>query len=246
VCAAFGTFITIYYLPLYFQFTRGATALQTSVHILPYIIFLSACVLLNGDLMSKTGYYFPWYIFGSALQLIGGVLLCKYSPLTQTPLFFLSQSADHNDTDTADETTSNARIYGYTILLGTGVGCYCQAGFPVAQMKVAASDIAYSVGFMTVSQMLGIAVGTGMSGAVFVNHAHNGLHHLFPDASAEEVSSAVAGVGSNLIDKASKELASAAVHVIAVAIQDAFIPVFVAGAISLLCSLAMKKEKLFG
>jgi hypothetical protein len=74
--------------------------------------------------------------------------------------------ADGHDIDTSDDTTSNAKIYGYTILLGTGVGCYCQAGFPVAQVKVAASDIAYSVGFMTVSQMLGIAFGTGMSGAV--------------------------------------------------------------------------------
>jgi hypothetical protein len=113
-------------------------------------------------------------------------------------------------------------------------------------MKVAASDIAYSVGFMTVSQMLGIAIGTGMSGAIFVNKAHDGLQRLFPSASAEAVSSAVAGVGSDLIDKASKELAAAAIHVIALAIQDAFIPVFVTGAMSFLCSLAMKKEKLFG
>lgn len=220
--SAFGTFITIYYLPLYFQFTRGATALQTSVHILPYILFLSACVLINGHYMAKTGFYYPWYVFGSALQLIGGALLF-----------------------TADETTSNAKIYGYTILLGTGVGCYCQAGFPVAQVKVAASDIAYSVGFMTVSQMLGIAFGTGMSGAVFVNQAHTGLHGLFPNASVEQISAAVAGVGSDLIDKASKETAAAAIHIIALAIQDAFIPVFVTGAIAFLCSLAMKREKIF-
>lgn len=75
--AAFGCFISIYYLPLYFQFTRGATALQTSVHMLPFILFLSASVLINGQYMGKTGYYYPWYIFGSALHLIGGALLCK-------------------------------------------------------------------------------------------------------------------------------------------------------------------------
>lgn len=75
--AAFGCFICIYYLPLYFQFTRNATALWTSVHMLPFIMCLSACVLLNGAFMSKTGYYYPWYMFGSALQLIGGTLLCK-------------------------------------------------------------------------------------------------------------------------------------------------------------------------
>jgi hypothetical protein len=112
-------------------------------------------------------------------------------------------------------------------------------------MKVAASDTAYSVGFMTVSQMLGIAMGTGISGAVFVNQAYNGLHGLFPGASAEEVSSAVAGVGSDLVDNASQETASAAIHVIALAIQNAFTPVCVTGAIAFLCSLALKREKLF-
>ena len=75
--AAFGCFISIYYLPLYFQFTRGATAMQTSVYMLPFILFLSASVLLNGHFMSKTGYYYPWYIFGSALQVVGAALLCE-------------------------------------------------------------------------------------------------------------------------------------------------------------------------
>lgn len=243
--AAFGTFITIYYLPLYFQFTRGATALQTSVHMLPFIVFLSASVLINGDFMSKTGYYYPWYLFGSALQVVGGALLCKSnSPHERTTLY--SHFANQHNTDTADEHTTNAKIYGYTILLGVGVGCYCQAGFPVAQLKVAASDIAYSVGFMTVSQMLGISLGTGISGAVFVNQAHSGLQRIFPGAPVEDISSAVAGVGSDLIGKASKDVASAAIHAIALAIQDAFIPVYVTGAISFLCSIGMKKEKLFG
>lgn len=98
---------------------------------------------------------------------------------------------------------------------------------------------------MTVSQMLGITLGTGISGAVFVNKAHAGLHQLFPNASTTEISSAVAGVGSDLIDNASKEMSAAAIHVIAMAIRDAFVPVFVTGAIAFLCSLAMKREKLF-
>ncbi|KAK2591311.1 hypothetical protein QQS21_010995 [Conoideocrella luteorostrata] len=145
--------------------------------------------------------------------------------------------------NTADEQTSNAKIYGYTILLGVGVGCYCQAGFPAAQVQVAAKDFAYSVGFMTVSQMLGIALGTGISGAVFVNLAHQGLEHLFPNATTGQISSAVAGVGSDLLNSASPETATAAIHAIAAAIQNAFVPVFVTGAAAFLCSLAMMRQK---
>ncbi|KJZ77792.1 hypothetical protein HIM_02969 [Hirsutella minnesotensis 3608] len=221
--AAFGCFISIYYLPLYFQFTRGATALQTSVHMLPFILFLSASVLINGQFMGKTGYYYPWYLFGTALQTIGAALMY-----------------------TVDESTTNAKVYGYTILLGVGVGCYCQAGFPVAQMKVTAKDIPYSVGFMTVSQMLGIAIGTGMSGAIFVNSANQGLERLFPAASSQEISSALAGVGSGLIHSAGPAAAAAAIHAIARAIQYAFLPALAAGALSFIFSLTMKREKVFG
>lgn len=83
--ATFGTFISIYYLPLYYQFARGATAVQTSVHLLPFILFLVVFILFNGQFMGRTGYYYPWYIAGSALELIGGVLMCMLHIPHATP-----------------------------------------------------------------------------------------------------------------------------------------------------------------
>ena len=83
--ATFGSFIGIFYLPLYYQFTRGSTALETSVHLLPFILFLVAFNLLNGQFMGRTGYYYPWYIAGAALELIGGVLVCKSFNSTPQP-----------------------------------------------------------------------------------------------------------------------------------------------------------------
>jgi MFS family permease len=76
-------FIPVYYVPLYFQFTRGDSAITAAVRLLPLIFVLSAAILANGHLMSRFSYFQPWYIFGSILTLIGGVLLCM--PLT-TPL----------------------------------------------------------------------------------------------------------------------------------------------------------------
>jgi MFS family permease len=220
--ATFGSFIGIYYLPLYYQFARGITAVQTSVHLLPFIFFLAGFNLLNGQFMGKTGYYYPWYIVGAALELIGGVLVY-----------------------TINEHTSDAKIYGYTIILGTGVGCFCQAGFAVAQMKVKPSEIPYSVGFMTVGQMLGIVLGTGMAGALFINYAQQALARTFPSASPQEIANAVAGVGSELINNAPPQARAEAIHGITRAIQLAFVPIIAAGSICLICSLAMKREKVF-
>lgn len=73
-------FIAIYYIPLYFQFAKGETPLTAAVKLLPLIVFISVTILVNGALMGKFTYYQPWYVVGSILVLIGGVLLCKIDP----------------------------------------------------------------------------------------------------------------------------------------------------------------------
>lgn len=75
-CNAAG-FLPIYYIPVYFQFSRGDNALEAAVRLLPLIILLSAAIMANGYFMSKLGYYQPWYLIGGALVLAGDVLLCK-------------------------------------------------------------------------------------------------------------------------------------------------------------------------
>lgn len=150
-----------------------------------------------------------------------------------------------NRQDTVDKNTSNAKVYSYTILLGVEVGSYCQFGFPVAQIK-AGHKVAYAVGFITVAQMLGIALGTGMSGAIFVNTAEQGMRVLFPLALDTKISAAIAGVGSNLILSAGPLIQAKAVHIIAKSVELAFLPVIAGGALAFLGSLTMKWEKLFG
>lgn len=75
-----GAFVLMYFIPLYFQFTRDVGALDSGVKLLPLIVAVTAAIMLNGGMMSKTGYYFPWYVGGSVLLLIGGVLMCKLPP----------------------------------------------------------------------------------------------------------------------------------------------------------------------
>ena len=73
-----AAFVSIYYIPIYFQFTDRDSALESAVRLLPLIFLLSGTILLNGFLMSKFGYYQPWYMIGAALTLVATVLLCKF------------------------------------------------------------------------------------------------------------------------------------------------------------------------
>jgi hypothetical protein len=91
ICAAASNcacFVPIYYIPLYFQFTRGDGAIQAAVRLLPYIIILSVAILANGHLMGRFSYFQPWYIAGGVFSLIGGVLLCKSSPILSPTCHF--------------------------------------------------------------------------------------------------------------------------------------------------------------
>lgn len=49
--------------------------MQAGIRLLPFIALLVFTSLLNGVLMSKYGYYTPWYIIGSGLSVIGSALM---------------------------------------------------------------------------------------------------------------------------------------------------------------------------
>ena len=140
VCNA-GGFIPVYYIPTYFQFTRGDSPLSSAVRLLPLITLVSFTILVNGGVLSKGGYYQPWYVGGSALALAGSVLLCKSLP---------RYSLDHALTKLATVTvsTKTAAIYGYEVLVGIGAGCYAQAGYAVIQAVVEPSMMAYGIAYM--------------------------------------------------------------------------------------------------
>jgi len=70
--------IPTYYIPLYFQFVRGDSALTAAVRLLPFICLMVVLGFANGGLMSKFGYYMPWYLAGGILTTIGGALMSTY------------------------------------------------------------------------------------------------------------------------------------------------------------------------
>ncbi|KAJ5691617.1 MFS general substrate transporter [Penicillium malachiteum] len=60
-CGGSIAYVTVYYIPLYYQFTHGDSAIKTAERILPFIFLLIFGMLSNGYLMSKFGWYKPWY-----------------------------------------------------------------------------------------------------------------------------------------------------------------------------------------
>ena len=107
---AASLFVPVYFIPLFAQFTRGASALDAAVRLLPFLFMLVLFSLVQGAVMSKEGHYVPWYLFAAAVTLSGSALMA-----------------------TVDENTPDARLYGYSAFLAMGAGTVVQTGFVVAQ-----------------------------------------------------------------------------------------------------------------
>ncbi|KAG0633768.1 major facilitator superfamily domain-containing protein [Tuber brumale] len=220
--ASTAIFVPTYYIPLYFQFVRGDTALEAAVRLLPFIIIMVVFCIVNGGAMSKTGYYAPWYLFGGAMVLIGGSLMY-----------------------TVEETTSTAKVYGYTILIGIGSGSYIQASFSVAQAKVKPAQLASAVGYISLAQTGGIVIALAICGSVFLNESVKGITPFLEGVPAAAIKSAVAGSGSELFRSLEGETRQNVLHAIIKAMDKNYILLIVAGAMTVIGSLFMKWEKLF-
>lgn len=215
-------FIPIYYIPIYFQFSQGDDAIRAAVRLLPLIIVLSAAILFNGHLMSRFNYFQPWYIFGSILTLIGGVLLSLI---------------------TAD--TSTGSIYGYEVLIGVGTGCFIQAGYAVIQAMVPPAEMAYAISFMMLAQLGSVGLGLSIAGSVFINQAVNNLAALLPGVSRADLQLAISGTSSSYFQSLAPAQRDAAVDIIVGALTHTFVLIYVGGAVCLLVSVLFTQRKLF-
>ena len=211
-CSATACFLSIYFVPLYFQFVRLDSALDAAVRLLPYMFFLVATVIIEGYIMSKlhVGRFLPWFFAGGSLVLIGATLMY-----------------------TVDANTSTANIYGYTILLGTGTGAYLQMPFAVAQAKVEPVLIPVAVGFTAFAQLAAPAITLSMANSIFLNRATHGVLAVLPNASPATIQSVISGTDRGYLQSLGEDVRDRVVTNIVESMGNVYIIIIVAGALTL-------------
>ena len=220
-CSIGMLFITIYYIPLYFQFVRGESTIQSAVDLLPFLFTSVSAMLVSGRLITSFGNYKLWFIAGSSLALIMSV--CLY---------------------TAEIDTSHGQIYGYLILGGVGTGLYAMNAGPVMSAIVAREHVAdASTIFGCVDALCG-AFSVGITNSIFVNRASDSIQKLLPSTPRATVQEAIAGVGASLTDKLSPSLRTAVLQAAFDAIKDAWVQMIATAAVSLVLSFLLRNRKL--
>ncbi|GKZ19209.1 hypothetical protein AbraIFM66951_008043 [Aspergillus brasiliensis] len=215
-------FLPVYMCPLFFQFTRGDSALESGVRLLPFIILMIVAVIGNGAILSAHGLYMPWFLAGGILCLIGSALMY-----------------------TVGLTTSVAHIYGYTVLIGFGVGLFSQASFSIAQAVAEPHMAPSAVGFITCAQISGCTIALAIANAVFLNKSVEGIKAILPDVSSSEIELTITGTGSQLFEGLSPDVKNQVLEAIVKALNNSYILAMVAAALVVVLSVCMKREKLF-
>ncbi|KAL9121279.1 MAG: hypothetical protein Q9187_002164 [Circinaria calcarea] len=215
-------YIPLYFIPLYFQFVQNDTALHAGVRLLPFVFLQVFGVIFNGAIMSKFGYYMPWYLLGGVLSVIGGALF-----------------------RTVGVSTSTSIIYGYSVLLGLGSGLFTQASYAVAQAKVDAKAIPLAIAFIGCGQITGITLALTISNSVFLNEATNKISGILPLVPRPVVQQAISGANGAFFNTLDTMDRAKVLNAIVRSIDNVYGMVLTAGGMVTLLSLLMKRERLF-
>ena len=222
-CASTLTYIPIYFVPLYFQFAKNDSALKAGVRVLPLVVFLVVTVVTNGIIMTKYSRYMPWFLSGGIFGLIGAALLY-----------------------TTNESTSDAKVYGYTILIGFGAGCFVMLPFSVVQAQVEPIYIPVAVGFVCFAQLAAPAVTLSIANTVYLNEAVNGIAAIMPTLPRTEIQGIISGVGSANFALLSKSIQGQVVQVIVASLNKSYVIAITFSALGIVLSLFMNKGKMHG
>ena len=216
-------YVTMYFIPLYFQFVQNDSALHSAVHLLPFVFANVFGIIFNGAAMGKIGYYMPWYLIGGILSTIGGALF----------------------TATVGVDSHSSAIYGYSVLCGFGSGLYVQASFAVAQAKVEPAEVPLTVAYLGCGQITGITLALTVSHSIFLNQAASHIAKVLPNTPLRTVQQAVTGADSSFFDTLAPPDRARILEAIIKSINRVYPMIIAAGVVSTVLALMMKREPLF-
>ncbi|KAL6885796.1 major facilitator superfamily transporter [Trichoderma evansii] len=224
ICISTCYAVSLYYLPLFFAFTRNATTIEAAVHIIPFIGVFIVAVMLSGVLMPKIGYYAPFHIIAGAVMVIGGSLMTQITPITH-----------------------DGANMGYQALLGVAVGLVFANSYSVANASLHDPDGRLaSAALFNIASMGGISLALVIASCIYQNIGFRNLQVALKPFGFEDqdIRQALSGLASPVLRPDDTTLRDVVVHIVTKVIARLFYIVVGAGVICLLLGLCMPWGKL--
>jgi EmrB/QacA subfamily drug resistance transporter len=153
----FALFGAITYLPLYLQDVKGHSPTTSGLLITPMMAGVLIASIGSGQLISRLGRYRPFPIVGTAIMVVGLLLLSRL----------------HVET--------SALVAGaYMLVLGLGVGLVLQVLVLAAQNAVDYKYLGVATSGSTLARQIGGSIGVSIFGAIFANRLAHDLAATIP------------------------------------------------------------------
>ncbi|KAK5031306.1 hypothetical protein LTS07_005041 [Exophiala sideris] len=146
---------------------------------------------------------------------------------------------------TIEADTSSSNIYDYSVQLAPGCGSTLQSSYSIAAAKVKLEEVVAAIGFL--GQLGSAVVALNIAGSISKNLLSTISkvalvdHHF----TAAELRSAIAGTQSVILPTGNERVKQMAIQAIIKTMDSVFTLATVAGALSVVSAISMKRERLF-
>ncbi|KAJ7617373.1 ABC transporter [Roridomyces roridus] len=162
----FSFIVYAYYIPIFYQAVRHSSATNSGVDLIPFMAGVIITLLICGQIVGKTGNYWPFLAIGPVFLAVGSGLLY-----------------------TLNTNSSGATVAGYQIIAGIGTGMGLQLSLLAMQVEFRENPrlLGQATSMATFGQFLGGTVWLSVAEPVFASQLAKYLLRYAPDAPADVV-----------------------------------------------------------
>lgn len=207
-----------YQLPLYYQAARGHSAQKSGIDIIPFMVMVCVGIFVSGGFVTKTGHYWSFLVIGPPIAAVGFGLMF-----------------------TIREDTSSAKIIGYQILGGFGIGLAFQNCILAVQAEYTKRTalLPQATGVVSFFQLTGAALGVGIVNTVQSVFLNRYLREYAPDAPFDLVRQSTTAIYT-----IPQELQAGVIHAYLLAISKSYMPIFVALPLTVLAAFMIRSHNM--
>lgn len=210
----------LFYLPFYFQASKGTTAEESGIRTIAYLVSLTVASIVIGGTITALGIYVPFMWVGAAIFTIGCGML--YTLKVSSPA---------------------GKWIGYQILTGFGAGSSVQIPFIAVQVVSSQKDMPTANALVMFFNSLGGAISISIAQNIFVNSLAREIPKHAPGLDPQIVLRAGATYVRNVVPEA---LLPGVLVAYTNAIVSAFILSIAMGSVAFLVSFGMEWKSVKG
>ncbi|KAK4944494.1 hypothetical protein LTR10_016168 [Elasticomyces elasticus] len=168
--------IVTFYLPIWYQAIKGLSAVDAGIRMIGYFLTTVLFVIGSGVIVSKTGYYTPWLIAGTALLIVGNGLLTTFRVNTTT-----------------------GESIGYQVVIGSGMGLSLAQVYNAAQTVLSREDIPIGITILSFCNFVGGTIFVSVCQGILSSTLRTQLRQSIPELDVSSISTSGASDLSSLV-----------------------------------------------